>query len=208
MPPWQTPDRDQLTAKYLIRPFALMQSAWPPRSNRVSCAHAMGRRLPSACWGAAWGLGGAAWGCQPAPLLHTHPPSALTAPHAPASSPLLHTRVLHLLPHTDAHHGAWQQRRGCERPSQRGGQRGQPLRCFTTRRGSLSPMKYICGSARGDKLLNCVCGRFMVRREAGGRQGGRAAAALPQPAGPSRLRGRQRSPRWGPGGDHMRTQRE
>lgn len=58
MPPWQTPDRDQLTAKYLIRPFALMQPAWPPRSNRVSCAHAMGRRLPIACWGAAWGLEG------------------------------------------------------------------------------------------------------------------------------------------------------
>lgn len=40
--------------------------------------------------------------------------------------------------------------------------------------GSLSPMKYICGSAGADKLLNCVCGRFMEHKDTGGRGGSTA----------------------------------
>lgn len=170
MAPWQTPDRDQLTAKYLIRPFALTQPAWLPWSNRVSCtcATAEGCPLPA---------GGVAWGCQPVPLLHAHPPSILTALRAPTGSPLLphacgctHCRTqTPTVVHSSSPH---RQPRGCERLSQSAGQRQQPLRCFTTHCGSLSPMKYICGSACGDKLLNCVCGRFMVRRDGGGQAGG------------------------------------
>lgn len=45
-------------------------------------------------------------------------------------------------------------------------------------------MKYICGSARGDKLLNCVCGRFMARTEGGGQAGGpRRQPPSPSPQG-------------------------
>lgn len=34
--PWQTAGRHQLTAKYLISPFAVTQLAWLPRSDEVS----------------------------------------------------------------------------------------------------------------------------------------------------------------------------
>lgn len=194
MAPWQTPDRDQLTAKYLIRPFALTQLAPLPRSNEVSCT----------CAGAGGCLllpGGTGVSACP----HTHPRSTLTAPVHPQTLPPC-TRVCCTRCCTDPP--------AAQRPPHRSARQQpppaapQPLRCFTTRRGSLSPMKYICGSARGDKLLNCVCSRFMVWGAGSGEVGGRAASQRPQPARPSHLRGRQQSPRRGHSRDHMQTQRE
>lgn len=139
MASWQAAGGHQLAAKYLMRPFAVTQLAWPPWSNEVSCTCATAPGLLHGCCGAG-GCCGAA--LLPPSLLHSPP-----APHAPAGSRAPHARA----PHAGAQHRA---------------QRRQPRGCFTTR-GRLSPMKYICGSERGDKLLNCVCGRFMVRRDAG-----------------------------------------
>lgn len=205
MAPWKTPDRDQLTAKYLISPFALMQPAWPPRSNGVSCTRTTGRGLPFACQGGGVGL--------PASTSPAHPPTA--HPHSPTRtcglSPLAHACAAPAAAHRRRlrRTAPASPREAVNALRRHTGQRGQPLGCFTTCRGSLSPMKYICGSARGDKLLNCVCGRFMVRRDGGGQAGDAALpAAIPQLAGPSRLRGRQGSPRRGHGGDHMQSQRE
>lgn len=73
-------------------------------------------------------------------------------------------------------------------------------------------MKYICGSDRGDKPLNCVCGRFMVRRDAGEgwrRGGGRAASRDPPPAAAVAPAGEAAEPvPGGAGGNHMQTQHE
>lgn len=173
MAPWQTPDRDQLTAKYLIRPFALTQLAWLPWSNGVSCTHAKG------CWGlrgagsAVWGLPGCTLSAHP----HSHQLPIFTAQCTPTASPHSHTCVLHLwpaqLPTTVHSCSPQQQSQGCV------GQRPQPLGCFTTCCSSLWPVKSICGSACGDKLFNCVCRRFMLGRDGGGGRGDALAAAIP-----------------------------
>lgn len=141
MAPWQIPDRDQLTAKYLIKAFALTQLAWPPWSNGVSCTHAKGQ-----------GLLGFVWDSQAVPGLHPpiHPLPISTAQHMPRC--VLHLRPAQLHP------------RGSARAV---GQCPQPLGCFTACCSSLWPVKSICGSARRDKLLNCVCRRFMLGRTAG-----------------------------------------
>lgn len=108
MAPWQTPDRDQLTAKYLIRSFALTQLAWPPWSNGVSCTHAKSQGLP----------GIAVWGC----VWPAHPPihllSIFTAQHTPLARPRWPVSVLHL---------RLAQLQPQRQPQGRVGQRPQPL---------------------------------------------------------------------------------
>lgn len=133
MVPWQTPDRDQLTAKYLIRSFPLTQLAWPPWSNGVSCTHAKSQGRLGCVWG--WegsvGLPGCAWSAHP-PI---HRLSVFTAQHTPAAG----TSVCC----TRGRHSCSPQRQ----PQGREGQRPQPLGCFTACCSSLWPVKSICGSA-------------------------------------------------------------
>lgn len=150
MAPWQTPDRDQLTAKYLIKAFALAQLAWPSWSNGVSCTHTKGQ-----------GLLGFVWGSQAVPGLHPsiHPLPISTAQHTPRC--VQHLRPAQLHPQGSA---------------RAVGQRPQPLGCFTACCSSLWPVKSICGSARRDKLLNCVCRRFTLGRDGGGGRDALAAA--------------------------------
>lgn len=193
MAPWQTPGTDQLTAKYLIRPFALTQLAWLPRSNRVSCTCTGGWGAIHCLWGDSMGRGqrGAASLClsciptPPQPRVH---PRAL-----PAS-----TRVC------CAHRRARQQPppRGCERPSWRGGgSPGSPPGALQPARRPLAREIHLRLGPWRQAPEWCVCPIY----GAGGGRGGRAA---PQLAGLSRRRGRQRSPRGGHGGDHRPSQRE
>ena len=82
--PWQTAGRHQLTAKYLINPFAVTQLAWLPRSDEVNCTCAVG------CSGLGLPWGG---GTSPAhsPLQsprnppHTHVRSVQAAEHSAGS---------------------------------------------------------------------------------------------------------------------------
>lgn len=128
------------------------------------------------CWGLR-GAGSAVWGSQVAPCLHTHP-----ATNCPSSQPSAHPWPLPARTRVCCTCG----RHSCS-PQQQSqdcvGQRPQPLGCFTTCCSSLWPVKSICGSARRDKLFNCVCRRFMLGKDGGGGRGDALAAAIPSPQG-------------------------